>query len=591
MDGWLYPIETTDQLQNFRSNPPSGQLVVIVSSKLFIKAIIDEISEISNLQGVLVLPGEGPENFSPADPYPNKQFGLYPNSSMIWNPNGDGWNFVSQTIQIFALTVDNAEKLLSLAYENIENDHYPKWAIRMTSWMYTRNTDDVETCLRRGDCAPLGGRNIWGSLNDIVTSSSKRLIIAAASYDSNAFFHDLALGSDADISGAIALMGAAQALTVVDRASWVKEPLFVLFTGEAYGFIGSKSFVKDITNFTCEDPNGSYCRYPYRLDVAFMKLHLSMVDYYIELNQVGHFSEDQQEFVLFSHTEENAGNTSVIQEALQTASTNTKVRISDDVPKGQELPPSSFMSFLQADPTLSGVVLTEHQSEYRNPYFHSRLDNQDNVNLTALCEISLTLAKSLFLLGVNGTYDHNGLSVDDLTVNCTALLELYTCFTLTYECPLVRELNPSLKVAGTLPPPTNYVGVYSRRGYNYMATFILEWLTNTTAIYRSGRSCNSTDDCSKGESCLTGECIEGSFFHVHDALSPAFEYNPYDGKMYLVDDSPNLPQWTEAYWSPPNLKVFVVDSPWLGPIVFVLGIIELIVCTVVVYFGSRKLGQ
>ena len=76
--------------------------------------------------------------------------------------------------------------------------------------MYSRNDKDVATCIRRRNCAPLGGRNIWSSFNPILASSSQPIIMAAAAYDSNAFFHDLAIGSNADTSGAIALMGAIQ---------------------------------------------------------------------------------------------------------------------------------------------------------------------------------------------------------------------------------------------------------------------------------------------------------------------------------------------------------------------------------------------
>lgn len=35
MDGWLYPIENNTQLAEFKSNPPSGHLIVVLSSKLF----------------------------------------------------------------------------------------------------------------------------------------------------------------------------------------------------------------------------------------------------------------------------------------------------------------------------------------------------------------------------------------------------------------------------------------------------------------------------------------------------------------------------------------------------------------------------
>lgn len=104
------------------------------------------------------------------------------------------------------------------------------------------------------------------------------------------------------------------------------------------------------------------------------------------------------------------------------------------------------MSFLKVDPTLKGIVLTDHATQYKNPYYHSRFDDQENVNLTALCQITKTLARTIFLLGVNDTVDQFGFSVDQLFINCTEVLELYACFTVSYECPLVRQLNPDLRV-------------------------------------------------------------------------------------------------------------------------------------------------
>lgn len=80
-----------------------------------------------------------------------------------------------------------------------------------------------------------------------------------------------------------------------------------------------------------------------------------------------------------------------------------------------------------------------------------------------------------------------------------------------------------------------------------MASFVFEWLVYNTAQYHFGKNCSTADDCeAKGESCLAGECIAGITVHTHDALSPAFEYNTNEGKMNLVDTSPEWPMWTEA---------------------------------------------
>lgn len=84
-----------------------------------------------------------------------------------------------------------------------------------------------------------------------------------------------------------------------------------------------------------------------------------------------------------------------------------------------------------------------------------------------------------------------------------------------------------------------------------MSAFVYDWVINATAITRFDRNyvCNSTEDCTKpgyGDICLTGVCLSNYDVHLHDALSPAFEYYPYTGETFLVDESPEYPQWVEA---------------------------------------------
>jgi Zn-dependent M28 family amino/carboxypeptidase len=95
----------------------------------------------------------------------------------------------------------------------------------------------------------VGGKNIWNTLKSFEVQ--KKIVMAIASFDSSSFFHDLAFGANADASGVAALLGALQALSKVDQASLQKQIVFALFTGESWGYIGSRAFVRDITDFTC----------------------------------------------------------------------------------------------------------------------------------------------------------------------------------------------------------------------------------------------------------------------------------------------------------------------------------------------------
>lgn len=43
------------------------------------------------------------------------------------------------------------------------------------------------------------------------------------------------------------------------------------------------------------------------------------------------------------------------------------------------LPPSSLHTFLRGSSSIKGVVLTDHQVEYRNPFYNSLYDNSSNI--------------------------------------------------------------------------------------------------------------------------------------------------------------------------------------------------------------------
>jgi hypothetical protein len=89
---------------------------------------------------------------------------------------------------------------------------FPKWAVKLSAWMMTTYDEDSETCLRRDNCDPVGGKNVWGSFNPPSTFKKDKIVFVSASQDSNAFFHDLAPGAAANIADVAALVGAMEAL-------------------------------------------------------------------------------------------------------------------------------------------------------------------------------------------------------------------------------------------------------------------------------------------------------------------------------------------------------------------------------------------
>lgn len=537
--GWLYPVLDAAALDALVASPPLSAIVPVIAASLFTPTNFERMNDACHLHGVLVLDGEGPpEGFSPAEKNPNKRFGLYPDSDMVWNPLGSGWSYEQLPVPVFALNYDNSQGVAEYANANVESSRFPRYAVRLMDWMYSRKDEDVETCLRRGNCAPLGGKNIWSLLDPL--DKQKELVLVTAALDSNAFFHDLAKGADAGISGAVALLSTIQTLSQVDRSAWTKQPLFVLFDGEAWGYIGSKAWVQDLVGFECLTDSGSHCATPYRSDLHFQDVHFDKISKVLELSQLGRPATSDGKTQIYGHFDSEAGNATSIITSLQSASDGTYVSV-NTAPAGQELPPSSLMSFLLEDRSLEGLVLAEHEAEYLNPYYHSQFDTMDKneIDVQAVCDIATVVARAVASLASDGA------DIPEVQADCPTIAALYQCFTLSLDCDLVEQLYQDLEISGTLPPPTSYVSVY--RSSSETGSFVRDWIRNTTASVRLPLDCQTSNNCtSDAPVCLQSQCIGGYNTYYHDALSPAFDYSSETRVYGIVNASPFLPQWTEA---------------------------------------------
>jgi nicastrin len=90
------------------------------------------------------------------------------------------------------------------------------------------------------------------------------------------------------MSGAVALLAAAHSLAKVEnKTGFPKQILFTFFTGESWGYLGSKRFVHDIQYFHCNEVDGDRCHSPYQPSLQFQKIKLDKISSIIELNQVG----------------------------------------------------------------------------------------------------------------------------------------------------------------------------------------------------------------------------------------------------------------------------------------------------------------
>ena len=150
---------------------------------------------------------------------------------------------------------------------------------------------DSKTCLewenldgtRSPKCAPVGANSVWGALGSPPTDSfgnddngndgddnddknnnnndndeRKGVILLATNLDAFTMFQDVAPGSNSAASNIIALISAAKLIgsNINDETidSWERRIVFAFFHGENFGYLGSRSFLKDMSypGFQCD---------------------------------------------------------------------------------------------------------------------------------------------------------------------------------------------------------------------------------------------------------------------------------------------------------------------------------------------------
>mmetsp|Transcript_19504 Transcript_19504/g.74846 ORF Transcript_19504/g.74846 Transcript_19504/m.74846 type:complete len:217 (+) Transcript_19504:15-665(+) len=210
--------------------------------------------------------------------------------------------------------------------------------------------------------------------------------------------------------------------------------------------------------------------------------------------------------------------------------------------------------------------------------------DENNIDVQAVCDVATVVSRSIASLASDGA------DLPLVSADCTTVAALFQCFTLRLDCDLVRQLYQDLEIGGTLPPPTSYVSVY--RSSSDTGTFVRDWIRNATAATRLPVGCETSENCtSSAPVCLQSECIGDYYTFYHDALSPAFGYSSDSRQYGIVDNSPFLPQWTEAYWMSPYLTLFVMDNPLLAPLSLIVGVLELLICIVAAIMGKKYLHQ
>ena len=432
------------------------------------------------LRGLLVINGTADANgnsyYSPEAASPQGDGTPSANvaqSSYEWNPNGDGNTLVDYhgLPVVYVSKADVAADLYSVSTEQSaamqrildgddsvgDDDLYPAIMAEFNYYMGPENADSP-TCLAWKDvdeswapkCLPLAGNSVWAVAGSPESAGGRRrledqqqqqqanngngnqrpIVMMATSIDSTSMFHDASPGANSAATNILALLMAAKLVgssvpdTTLDGLS--KRIMFGFFQAESYGYVGSRSFLRDVAypGFQCDedrtvpavaknagsDDNSEDvkmgCLNPLRTDLDFTKL--GEISGMIAVDQIGVLGTDQTFYV---HGENAGGNDNgfLANVLLQLGSNGWAIASSaagnDD--NGQPaIPPSPLQSLIQlSEGAVGGAVLAGYDETFVDKsHYHSHLDSNATrtVDLDSVAMAATVLARA----AVASAYDN-----------------------------------------------------------------------------------------------------------------------------------------------------------------------------------------
>ncbi|XP_043695678.1 nicastrin [Telopea speciosissima] len=558
----------------------SAILVSIDDMQNFFTRVSNDINFAEKVGGVLVESGAVIQGFSPVENFPQAKFAPYTSLNYEWNPVGSGIMLKRYDFPVFLLSQDSTPVLEEMAIKNQKNEK--AYAVNVAEFDLVMQTTKVgthnsESCLKEQSCLPLGGYSVWSSLPPINISTSKQpkpILLTVASMDSASFFRDKSFGADSPLSGMIALLAAVDALSRIDGINALsKQLVFMVFTGEAWGYLGSRRFLAELEMHT-DAVNG---------------LNDTLIELVLEIGSVGKgFSEEVNSF--FTHT---AGDSSMLNETLNAfqlargSLASKSITISTANSSNPGIPPSSLMAFLRKNLSAAGVVLEDFDTAFINKFYHSHLDDLSNINSSAIVAAASVVARTLYILASDDK-DLATSVLSSINVNSSLIEELLGCL-LTCEpglsCGLVNDYItptstcPNYYVGVLLGEPSSmpyreYAGDISRFLWNFLAERTSTPLENTSSTCSS--DCNNVGEvCIKAETAGMGVCVISTTRYV-PAYSTRLKFDSGMWKLLPLNSSDDMemvdPVWTESFWNVIGLRVYAVQSATYDGIVLLAGI-------------------
>ncbi|KAK4767492.1 hypothetical protein SAY86_015242 [Trapa natans] len=574
-------IVSPDQIQDFFRR--------VSNDSAFSRYVVGALVESGSLSRNSML------GFSPAQKFPEAEFAPYLNISYEWNPLGSGILQNAYHFPVFLLSKSSSLTLQELASKNEKSeDEYTSSVAEFDLVMQTTKsgTHDSVSCLKEQTCLPLGGYSVWSALPPINVShinQPKPIILAMASMDSASFFRDRNLGAESPISGLIALLAAVDALShFKDLDDFSRQIVFVVFTGEAWGYLGSRRLLLEL------DLQSN----------AVLGLNRTLIELILEIGSVGKSAgPGPQKF--YAHGGASSPSNKIhdaLKQAVDSLGSD-QVIISSASPTNPGIPPSSLMAFLKKNSETLGMVVEDFDTAFANKFYHSHLDDTSNVNSSVIATAASLVARTLYILAS----DEKNLSssaLSSIKVNTSLVEQLAACL-LSCEpglsCDLVQHY-----ISTTTVCPSNYVGVIlgepSSTPYPAAVADISRFLWNFLADKTSVPMVNLNSTCSQNCSNEGGVCIRAETDQKGICVMSTTRYVPaystrlkYESGAWIVQPANASdpievldPIWTESNWDAIGLRVYQVQHASYDRLVL-LGGISITVLSYLITLTSRAI--
>lgn len=631
--GAVHVVADPENLTWVLDHGPHQPYVLALHPPLMTVDVLQRAHSSDKVSGVILMveesfdPATLSHGFSGETHCPNDELGLYtgsPNPDYAgycqknpWNADGTSLLYMNWNFPIFLVDNQTSIDHVINCYKNFNEPvdgkarSWPLCYTELKSNMF--GTTNSEVCMRRRSlnsrlqpvnfCDPLHDYNIWGTLkpmNSTEVIPEKSVIIVATRMDATSMFDNISPGANSAISGLVTLMIVAEAIykmkEEISKSGTDKNVLFIIYQGEAWGYIGSSRMVWDMEK-------GEFPFKPQEDEPDQMaQVNFTHINSFIELAQVGlGMAGDQSN--LFLHTDpisngdqEILDGTEELLTSLEDAgakSRNVNMERAGKVP----LPPASLQSFLKRV-NISGVVITDHKEAFMNKFYESIFDNYRNVNYSTSSEnasqtddkyhlhisrVASVVATSLYSLLTKSEPS------ELIAVNETLADQLLYCYMRNVSCQMFREYGEALLQSGFFDdkPAKMYVSV--KHGESKRTT-----ITNNIFASLLGEK---KEDYNKS-TCTTdsfyqvnqfyyfsaidnGTCFQ-STVRINEAMSPAFLIEDYDWQ------SGEFSTWTESGWQLTELRIFLRPSVMEEVALVSGGVVSLLLSLGLVYLLNSK---